>query len=100
MLYLLFFLFDFMVFMHFYFSGGKTNAPTVWDNQEFDTILAQLYDKRTIKAILIGFNMDHLEPFHVRSAGILDPRLAPWSGPELRFGTHVSLSILFCVEIY
>ena len=53
-----------------------------------------------IKAVLIGFDLDHLEPFRVRSAGILDPQLAPWSGPDLQFGTHVGLSILSFIEVY
>lgn len=69
--------------------GGKTNAPTVRDDQEFETIMTQLYEKRTVKSILVGFDLDLLEPFRIRSAVALDPRLAPWSGPKVRFGTHV-----------
>ncbi|KAF8193679.1 hypothetical protein BJ912DRAFT_1057368 [Pholiota molesta] len=71
--------------------GGKTNAPTIRDDNEFKTILDQLYQKRTVKNILISFDVDHLEPFRICSATVLDPRLAPWSTniPEIRMGTQV-----------
>ncbi len=66
----------------------------VRDNNEYQSILDLLYQKRQVNAVLISFDIDLLEPFRIRTAGVIDPRLPSWSGAELRFGTHVSFLII------
>jgi len=75
----------------YFFSGGKTNAPTIHDDAEYSTVIDQLHNtRRTVTAVLVAIDMDQMEPYRVRVSSVIDPRLLNWSG-ELSFGTQVWL---------
>jgi hypothetical protein len=57
-------------------SGGKTNAPTICDDSEYTTLMEQLCSMRqSVTAVLVAFDMDQMEPYHIRTGGLIDPRL-------------------------
>ena len=67
------------------YSGGKSGAPTIRFDMEYENLISQIFQKRSVKTIVVSFELDHMEPYRFRPTNVLDPILPV----ELRHGTHV-----------
>jgi hypothetical protein len=52
---------------------------------EYDNLVSQIFQKRSVKTIIVSFELDHMEPYRCRPTNVLDPILPV----ELRHGTQV-----------